>query len=158
MLLPDKMKESWKQLRHGRFFRYVPLILCLFFILYASTTNASMSQTSRFIRPLLEFLFPDTSESTLYIYHTYIRKFAHFTEYAGLAFFASRAFFYSSKQFLKKYWYISAFLLVLTVASVDEINQSFDVTRTGTFKDVLIDGGSGLVMILMLFVFYFRRK
>lgn len=152
------MKNKAKTIWHGRFFRYVPLILWMFFILYNSTTNASMSQTSRFIRPLLEFLFPDTSASTLYIYHTYIRKFAHFTEYAGLAFLASRAFFFSSKRFLRKYWFITAFLLVLIVASVDEINQSFDVTRTGTFKDVLIDGGSGLITILMLFVFYFRRK
>lgn len=143
----------------GRIFRYAPLILWIGVIFYFSTRNASMSNTSRFIRPILEFLFPNASESTLVIYHAYIRKFAHFAEYAGLAFFASRAFWDSSQRFLQKCWYLAALFLVLLIASMDELNQSFDPTRTGSIYDVMIDAFGGSVMILVLLIFnFFRNK
>ncbi len=147
------MKDSEKFIWHGRFFRYVPLVLCIGLILFASTTQASMSNTSRFIRPLLEFLFPNALESTLLIYHGYIRKFAHLAEYAVLAFFASRAFWLSSKKFLQKYWYLFSFLLVLIVASIDETNQSFNPTRTGSIYDVLLDCFGGVTMICFIYLY-----
>lgn len=109
-----------------------------------------MSNTSRFVRPLLEFLFPNASEATLIIYHGYIRKFAHFAEYAILAFFASRTFWLSSKGFFERYWYLFAFIVVLSVASIDEINQSFNPARTGSVYDVLLDCFGGLCMILFI--------
>lgn len=152
------MEGTKTSIWHGRIFRYVPLILCIGLILFASTTSASMSNTSRFIRPLLEFLFPNTPEATLIIYHGYIRKLAHFTEYAILAFFASRTFWHSSKKTLRKYWYLIAFIVVLLVASIDETNQSFDITRTGSIYDVLIDCSGGLVMISIMSIFYSERK
>jgi VanZ family protein len=117
-----------------------------------------MSETSRFIRPFLEFLFPDTPDSTLIIYHKYIRKLAHFVEYSVLAFFASRAFWLSSKEFLHKHWYLFAFFLVLSVASIDEINQSFDITRTSSIYDVLLDCFSGLSMILFILMIKYVWK
>lgn len=152
------MKHYQNKIWNGRIFRYVPLILCICLILYASTANASMSETSRFIRPFLEFLFPNTPDSTLIIYHKYIRKLAHFAEYAVLAFFASRAFWLSSKEFLQKYWYLFAFALVLSVASIDEINQSFDITRTGSIYDVMLDCFGGLSMILFILMIKYVWK
>lgn len=150
----NSKNNKWR----GRFFRYAPLILWIGVIFYFSTRNASMSNTSRFIRPILEFLFPNTPESTLIIYHTYIRKFAHFAEYAGLAFFAARAFWDSSQRFLQKYWYFVAFFIVLLIASIDELNQSFDPTRTGSIYDVMIDAFGGFVMILLLLIFRSYQK
>lgn len=138
-------KPKWR----GRISRYAPLILWISVVLFASTTTASMSNTSRFIRPVLMFLFPDAPEETLIIYHGYIRKFAHFAEYAALAFWASRAFWNSSKEFLHKYWYIVAFILVLSIASIDEYNQSFNTARTGSIYDVLLDCFGGLIAILL---------
>jgi len=142
-------KINW----HGRFFRYVPLFLVVAIILLASTTQASMSKTSRFIGPLLEFLFPNSPESTLVVYHGYIRKFAHIAEYAGLGFFASRAFWNSAKEFLSKNWYWAAMLIVLFVAGIDELNQSYNPTRTGSIYDVFLDGFGGALMVgaLMLY-------
>jgi VanZ family protein len=145
--------------RRGRIFRYAPLILWIGIVLFASTGNAAMSETSRFIRPLLHFLFPNTPEETLVVYHAYIRKCAHFVEYAGLAFFGCRAFWSSSVEVLQKYWFVFAFLIVLFVASVDEYNQSFNPARTGSTYDVMLDCAGGATMIL-LFAFYkiFARK
>ena len=89
-----------------------------------------MSNTSRFIRPLLEFLFPAAPEVTLHIYHGYIRKAAHFTEYAILAFLAVRAL--TAYARLHKWRYSLALLLVVAVAAIDEFNQSFEISRTGS--------------------------
>ena len=142
----DLQKSIWR----GRLIRYAPLFLWIVVILLASTTQGAMSNTSRFIRPLLEFLFPNSTEETLIIYHGYIRKLAHLTEYAILAFWASRAFWNSSIKFLQTYWFIVSLALVFLVASVDEYNQSFNPLRTGSFYDVLLDVSGGLLMIIVL--------
>jgi VanZ family protein len=149
-------KKSAKSFWHRRLMRFVPLILWICIIFYASSDNGSITHTSRFIRPLLEFLFPNSPEETLQIYHGYIRKLAHLTEYAILAFFASRTFFYSSKQILQKYWYLFAFTIVLMVASVDEYNQSYNLNRTGSIYDVALDCLGGTIMIAILTI-YLRK-
>lgn len=133
--------------RHRRFFRYVPFVLWIGFIFFMSSNSGSMSNTSRFIRPLLEFLFPYALPQTLDVYHGYIRKLAHITEYAILAFFAVRAFRSSSKTYLQRFWYLLAVVVVFFVASFDEYNQSFNQNRTGSIYDVLIDCIGGLLMI-----------
>lgn len=156
------MADLFLQKNEGRerFFRYAPLILWTGVVLFASTGNASMAQTSRFIRPLLNFLFPGAPEETLVTYHAYIRKLAHLTEYGILAFWAARAFSNSSRAPLRRYWYIFSFLLVLTVASIDETNQSFDPSRTGSIYDVLLDcaGGATIILIFILYRFSARKQ
>ena len=118
-----------------------------------------MAQTSRFIRPLLEFLFPNTSDDTLQIYHAYIRKSAHFIEYAILAFWALRAFANSTKYLLQKYWFIVSFAVVLCVAVIDETNQSFNPARTSSARDVLLDCAGGATIILIFYALrYFKKR
>ena len=143
------LQKKWR----GRILRYAPLVLWIGVILFASTSLGAMSNTSRIIRPLLHFLFPDTPEEILVIYHGYIRKLAHLTEYSILAFFASRAFWSSTKIILQRYWYAFSFLTVVFVASIDEYNQSFDMLRTGTVYDVLLDALGGIVMIIIFFLY-----
>ncbi len=138
--------KTWRE----RFLLYAPLFLWIGVIFYLSSSQGAMSQTSLFIRPLLEWLFPLAPEETLQIYHGYIRKFAHFFEYFVLGFLASRAFWSSPKIFLRRFWYIFAFLLVVLIASIDETNQSFNVARTGSIYDVLIDAFGGLVAVCIL--------
>lgn len=147
-------KKDWR----GRMFRYAPLVLWAGVVLFASTGSASMSETSRFIRPLLHFLFPNTTEETLIVYHAFIRKCAHFTEYGALAFFASRAFWTSSIETLQKYWFVFAFLTVFLIASIDEYNQSFNPARTSSPFDVMLDCASGLTVILLLCLYKFSTR
>ena len=119
-----------------------------------------MSNTSRFVRPLLEFLFPNSPEENLIVYHSYIRKLAHVTEYAMLAFWASRAFSNSTVEFLRRFWSFFAFGLVFIVASIDETNQSYNASRTGSIYDVLLDitGGTAMILVFYLFSEYRKRK
>ncbi len=142
----------------GRIIRYAPLILWLAVIFINSSTVGATNNTSMVIRPLLEWLFPAASGATLDIYHGYIRKLAHFTEYAVLAFFASRAFRLSSQTILRRFWFIWAFLFVGFVASADEYNQSFNDARTASVYDVLIDISGGLFAVALYYLINLRRS
>jgi VanZ family protein len=142
----------------GRIIRYAPLILWVAVIFTASSNAGASQNTSMIIRPLLEWLFPAAPAATLDIYHGYIRKLAHFTEYAVLGFFASRAFWYSSQTIIRKFWFVWAFLLVVLVAAADEYNQSFNPLRTGSGYDVLIDVSGGLFAVTVFYIFKTCRK
>ncbi len=99
----------------------------------------AMNETSRFIRPVLDFLFPSAAPETLSVLHGYIRKLAHVTEYAILAILARRAFTNLRRPS------VAALALVLAVAIIDEVRQSLDANRTGTPLDVMIDLGGGVL-------------
>jgi len=139
-------KSIWR----GRFYRYAPLFLWIAVVLFASTSEGAMQNTSRFIRPFLVFLFPNAPEEIIIVYHAYIRKLAHLSEYAILAFWAARAFSPSSIKILQEYGFIFSFVLVLIVATIDEYNQSFNSLRTGSIYDVLLDASGGLLMLIIL--------
>ena len=151
------MSENAKKWR-GRMIRYAPLLLWLAVIFINSSTVGATNNTSRVIRPLLEWLFPNASALTLDIYHGYIRKLAHFTEYAVLAFFAARAFWHSSQTILRKFWFVWAFLFVALTASADEYNQSFNAARTGSIYDVLIDVAGGLFALAVFYIVKRRAR
>jgi len=145
----DNEVADWR----GRVKRYGPLVLWLGLIFFFSSGEASAAQTSRLIRPILIFLFPSATEETLIQYHFFIRKLAHLTEYALLAFWVVRALARSSYLSLRNSRYLLAVVLVLVIASLDEFNQSFEPSRTSTVWDVGLDlvGGAAMAVILKLF-------
>jgi len=130
----------------NRFWRYGPLIIWAALIFVGSSDLLSASRTSG----LLVRLFPSVSESTLGAIQFLIRKGAHFTEYAILAFLAARAFRSSSREFLRVKWFWVSLLLVFVYSLSDEFHQSFVPTRTGSIYDSLIDSAGGLVGLLFV--------
>ena len=137
--------------------RYLPLLVWIGVIFFFSSTQGSMSHTSRIIRPLLEWLFPLASEETLLFYHGVVRKAAHFTEYAVLGLLACRAFISSASLRFSRRPFIAAVVLVCVVAVIDETQQSFNPTRTGSPYDVLIDVVGGITAIGIAYVFVRMR-
>ena len=131
--------------------RYLPLVAWLVFISYASSDSFSAENTSRIIGPLVLWLFPNTSPERLAVIHFVVRKIAHFTEYAILAFLAARAFRTSLKPALANHWLLAALVLVVIYALFDEYHQSFVPSRTASICDSLIDMSGGLVMLLILY-------
>lgn len=111
-----------------------------------------MSNTSRIIQPLLEFLFPNISEIQLTAIHSYTRKAAHLAFYFVLGALAARAFSTSLKNFLRRNWLPISLVVVTVVASLDELNQSFLASRTSSIGDVLIDICGGSIAFLIWFV------
>jgi VanZ family protein len=146
--------HSWR----GRLWRYAPLILWTIVIFAASSSAGSMSNTSRIIRPLLEFLFPSISELQLLMVHGFVRKVAHLAFYFVLGALAARAFSTSLKPFLLRNWIVISFVLVVIIAYLDETNQSFLTSRTSSMRDVLIDVCGGAMALLIWFLATKSRK
>jgi VanZ family protein len=152
--LPSELPEQRKQ--HSRFWRYAPLLAWMFVIILGSTGELSSANTSRIIRPLLLWLFPDISEAKIQLAHFWVRKTAHFTEYAIFALLAARAFASSSRAWLRRGFFYITLLLVSLLAFSDEFHQSFVSTRTGTIYDSFIDITGGLTA-LILYTLWRRR-
>jgi VanZ family protein len=103
----------------------------------------SANETSRFIGPLLRWLFPDADAVSVATMHLAIRKAAHFVEYAILALLALRAFRMNFDRPLA--WLAAASLLfALVVAVVDESRQAAAADRTGALSDVALDMGGAI--------------
>ena len=138
--------------------RYGPLVAWVAFIFLASSASFSASNTSRIIRPLLVWLFPQISEGALQQVHFLIRKASHFTEYAVLALLSARAFIESPGERLRARWWLAAFALVAAVALLDEYHQSFLASRTGTVYDSLLDMAGGATALALVAAWRARRR
>lgn len=153
----EKVTLSNIQSLRRRLWRYLPLLLWMGFIFFASTGTFSAANTSLIVSPILRWLFPNISEEQLAFAHFITRKLAHFTEYAILGWLAARAFLTSSKPQLRRRWLWIAFALVCLYALSDEYHQSFVPSRTASIYDSLIDMAGGLTALL-LYAFRQRRR
>ncbi|HEX3249234.1 MAG TPA: VanZ family protein [Pyrinomonadaceae bacterium] len=124
--------------------RYLPLVLWLAFISFASSDSFNAGNTSRIIGPLVLWLFPNTSAETLATIHFITRKVAHFTEYAILGFLAARAF----RPYQR--WFLISAVLIVVYALLDEYHQSFVPSRTASIFDSLIDVAGGISALIFI--------
>ena len=140
-----------------RVWRYGPLIGWMVFIFFASTGAFSGENTSRIVRPLLLWLFPDISEEKIALAHFVVRKVAHFLEYGVLAFLAARAFSNSPGPNLRRRWFVASLLLVVVYSLTDEYHQSFVPSRGASVYDSLIDSLGGLTALLLYYAWRSKR-
>jgi VanZ family protein len=127
---------------------YAPLIIWMGLISFASTNEFSADNTSRVVRPLLLWLFPNITEESIGLAHFLVRKAAHITEYAVLGWLAARAFTGSSREFLRQRWFLVGLVLIVLNALLDEYHQSFVPSRTGSTYDSGIDIAGGLIGLI----------
>ncbi len=138
--------------------RYGPLLLWVGFIWFASTGEFSSDNSSRFVRPLLLWLFPGISEGQLAGVHFLTRKASHLAEYAVLAFLAVRAFASSSQAVIQRRWFQLALSLVVISSLLDEFHQSFTPARSGSLLDSVIDVVGGMIVLLICRAYYRRSE
>jgi hypothetical protein len=121
------------------------------FVWGLGTDEFSASTTSRFMKPVLRWLFPHLGfyEINELIYG--IRKAAHVVEYAVLAILTLRALLLHKRPSLITCAVLSL-AFALTFAAADERRQSHSAARTGSGWDVLLDG-AGAVSAIALIVF-----
>lgn len=146
--MSQKVVNNWR----GGLWAFAPLFVWIVVVFAMSSSGASMAETSRFIGPLIRWIYPDISPEMLKVIHVGVRKLAHVFEYAVLGFLVVRAFTLASGQRLGNWRYLIAIIPVVIVASVDEYRQSFDVTRTGTIDDAILDSASGMLAIALLWI------
>lgn len=98
----------------------------------------SSGETSRFLRPLLEWLFPDLSPERLDVAHLAIRKGAHALEYGLHALLTLRAVLVTWALPVARGAAL-AVVFALALAAADEGRQALSDTRGGAWADVLLD-------------------
>jgi len=112
----------------------------------------SASETSRFLRPLLERLLPGFSVSDMYRLLYGIRKMAHVVEYALLAVLILRALWIGSLRSLLQSLGLTL-ALVAAMAIADESRQSTSAARGGSSWDVGLDvSGAFLAVAIVLLI------
>jgi VanZ family protein len=131
-------------------------------IFSASGDSHSFQHSSRIIGPLLHWLFPDLSHEKVDVIVTAVRKCAHLTEYAVLAFLFWRALWRPVRRDPRPWSWRhagAAVLLVAFYASTDEFHQRFVPSRDASVRDVLIDTtGAVLGMLLLWAIWRWRRS
>ncbi len=143
------------------FLRYwLPLLLWMLVIFGASADPQSIAHTSRFLVPILRWFDPDVSQETIDAVRWVVRKGAHMTEYAVLAWLAWRVLRKPIRRDPRPWsWRTAAVALAAAVlyAATDEFHQSFVRGRTGSPVDVGIDTFGSAMGLLFLWVIYRRR-
>lgn len=147
MIGEGRPKQNWRK----GLLAYTPLFVWVIVILGLGSGIGSMEETSRFVRPLLHFLFPSASEETYVLYHAIIRKCAHVFEYSVLSFLAYRAFSLTLRPIFLTF--PASLSVVLVIASIDEFRQSFLESRTSSTYDVLLDVISAALTLFIIWTF-----
>jgi VanZ family protein len=144
------------------FVRYwVPPLLWMLVIFGASADPKSTEHTSRFLEPFLRWLNPNISAAAIDHVRWLVRKAAHLTEFALLAWLWWRALRKPKRHDARPWsWKQAALALavVISYAAIDEFHQRFVPGRTGSIKDVGIDTAGGTLGIIVLRLSHGRRK
>jgi VanZ family protein len=134
---------------------WFPAIVWAGIILAGSTDILSSQKTSRILVPLIKWFAPNISQENLIRTQFFIRKLGHITEYAILSILFWRAR-RKPQKWLPQPWLwreaLVAIVLALMIASADEIHQSFEKTREGSVRDVMIDGVGASIGIVGLYL------
>lgn len=127
-------------------------LILLWAILIFGMSNQQGSESSGLSREITTWFF---KEEQIDIVEPYIRKIAHFGEYAiGGVLFMSLFLTYEWTE--RKQMTISI-MLGIWYASLDEIHQLFIANRSGSIKDVWIDTlgiSFGVCFVLLLYKLY----
>ncbi len=140
--------------RHDLLKAWIAAVLWLIVIAIESTALLSASNTSRFLYPMLHFIFGMGWERFEF-WHFYIRKTGHVIGYATLSIFLFRAWRATLPAMDGASWVPlwSAFAIFGTalVASLDEWHQSFIPSRTGRWQDVVLDTCAGIAAQILVY-------
>ena len=151
--------KSWKAYNRNFLQYWLPVIIWMGVIFGMSTGMFSSDHTSRFIVPLLNFLFPQLSPHDVDLIHGLIRRAGHVTEYFILGVLLFRAFRSDSPYPWRPRWTLYAIIAVVVYAMSDEFHQSFVGTRTASLIDISIDSAGGVLsQVAVTFRHLLRRK
>jgi len=148
--------------RGRNFLKYwLPVLVWMSLIFTASGDTHSAQHSSRFIAPVLRWLFPQLTEATVSLIVLFVRKCAHVAEYAVLALLIWRALRRPARRDPRPWrWSQAGFALLCTAlyAGSDEIHQLFVPSREGRFEDVVIDAAGAALGLLALWLLGKWRK
>ena len=119
----------------------------LIFLMSAQTGDASMASSDSVVLPVLKLIgrlhaLSDEAKDSLYwTLQLIVRKAAHVSEYALLAFLLRMLL----ASYSCRHAGLRAWLLTLAYAATDEMHQSLVSARSAQFTDVLVDACGALL-------------
>jgi VanZ family protein len=136
-----------------------PAAVWIVLITFESTDYFSSRNTGSLLYMLLTRLFGDIDFRDFLIFHHYLRKTGHVVGYGMLGLLLLRGWRATFGRDQAMLWRTSllAWLGTAFVASMDEWHQSYIPSRTGTWRDAVLDSVAGLVFLLIAFG-WLRRK
>lgn len=120
---------------------WLPVVLWLGIIAVESTDLLSAAHTGTWLYQVVTRIFGAIDAQLFDVFHAVLRKFGHFIGYAILCvlmFRALAATFRRAAVFPLR-WAAASVAFTFLVASLDEWHQSFLSSRTGSFRDVVLD-------------------
>jgi len=132
---------------------WLPVLVWMAVIFTASSDRMSFLHSSRFIGPLVKWLFPHLSEVAFHGVVVGVRKCAHLAEYTVLALLLWRALHKPAQPGRPSWRWSEAGLILALVAlyaASDEIHQAFVPSREGAVLDVLLDTTGAALALLAL--------
>lgn len=141
---------------------WLPAFIWLGLIAIESTNLLSSDNTSRVLYPIFHFL-TGIDVIRFQIWNYYIRKSGHAVGYFTLSFLLFGAWRATLPVISAPKWSIQwarvAFLMTALVASLDEWHQTYLVSRTGNFHDVVLDSSAaGIAQVVIFFWFLAQRR
>jgi VanZ family protein len=136
---------------------WLPAVAWACVISVLSTDLFSSDHTSRFILPVLRWMFPHAGAETLELMHAVIRKSAHLTEYFIFSILLAHSLRGEDREWRLR-WAIWALVLAAGYASLDEFHQSFVPSRTASPWDALIDTTGATVAQVVLWIWNLRQR
>ena len=139
---------------------WLPSVIWLAIIVAESSNLGSSEHTQRILYPILHYLF-GVSPQRFEVWHVVIRKTGHFVGYATLSILLFRSWRGTFPRLSTRWcmqWATLAFACTALVAALDEFHQTFLPSRTGTFRDVVLDSIAALVAQIVIFAILRRRS
>ena len=137
---------------------WLPVAGMLALMYWFSTDALSGENTRGIIEAVLSWFGYHPGNRTLFKINYFVRKCAHFTEYAVLAALLFRAFRADSAYRWRLKWALYSLAVIAGWAALDEWHQSFTRTRGGSIWDSLLDSSGGLFSLLIIAVFSTKRQ
>ena len=123
------------------------ILWMIFIFVMSQTPGNDSSKQSNFIVNIIIQVLPITRDTLSFI----VRKCAHMTEYAILAFLIYKTIVHIENSLIK------SFIFTFLYACSDEFHQLFIAGRAGQFKDVCIDSTGALIMLLIIYFINTRK-
>lgn len=130
------------------------------FISIESTDMLSSDHTGSFLYSLVSRFYSNVNLADILVFNHYLRKTGHVIGYGILGLLLLRGWHATldrARPWLRRAAVLS-WLGTLFVASMDEWHQSYIPSRTGTWRDVVLDSTAGFVFLLVAALWLRRSR
>ena len=144
-----------------QFLIWLSVILYIAFIFSNSLTSGEVSGASsmKVAKIIVKYLDTLQISMSLKLFHSLLRKLAHFIEFFGLGVLVSIAI---ATCPLFKSRLLNFIIFLISVPIADEVIQHYVPDRVSTYKDMIIDAGGmicgGLVVYICILITIMRLR